>query len=561
MNTSEWDGLGYPAADNHKESFDNEVPGDDSKTPVELSANERVSGSASQAVELVRIAHAHFEFLLGDEGRTYAVDSKLPTVAVEVTKEKFGEALSSLYFDASGKVPSGNSITDALRTLRGQVRNETPKPIHLRVAEHGNGIVLDLGTPDGKCVVIKPGTWHVTDRSPVLFRRNKLGLAFPEPVKGGSLDSLRELLNVDESGFRLLIGWLVSTLKAENPQVILTLTGSQGTAKSTAARFLGRLIDPNEAGLSSQPDSKSDLAVTARAVYVYGLDNVSRMPSWLQDGLCMIATGAAMPTRTKYTDDDLTVFKVKRPIVLTSINPGALQGDIADRMLLVELEPVPEEKRRLESDVIAAFDEALASTLGTLFELVAQVLAKLPEVKLDKHLRMADFTNILAALDMVTGWTTVADFRNANESISREVIDSDSFASAVRDMLNNTPYWQGTCADLLAKLEDGKAHPGFPRNGQGVRNKLDRFKPAFAKEGISVIRLHQSNRGRLYRLERVRAEPIEQNPTTATSLDSTNESQTNPATSKNCTVCNLPLHNSLTKRGESIHPTCHEKEI
>lgn len=555
-NESAWDGLGYPSLDTGTgtELFDSQLPAVNAQIPIELSANERSTGGASQAVELVRIAHAHFEFILGDEGRTYAVDSKLPTVAVEVTKEKFGEAISSLYFDASGKVPSGNAITDALRTLRGQVRNETPKAIHLRVAEYQGSIVLDLGTTDGRCVVINAGEWHVTNRSPVLFRRNKLGLEFPEPQKSGSLDALRSLLNVDESGFRLLIGWIISTLKAENPQVILTLTGSQGTAKSTAARFLGRLIDPNEAGLSSQPDSKSDLAVTARAVYVYGLDNVSRMPSWLQDGLCMIATGAAMPTRTKYTDDDLTVFRVKRPIVLTSINPGALQGDIADRMLLVELEPVPEHKRRLESEVVAAFENALPEILGAVFNLAALVLQKLPEVKLDKHLRMADFTNILAALDMVTGWDTVADFRNANESISREVIDSDSFASAVRDMLNNSAVWQGTCADLLAKLEDGKSHPGFPRNGQGVRNKLDRFKPAFAKEGISVTRLHQSNRGRIYKLERLLDE---------SSVQEITAKKTNPTISAKsqesisvCSVCNLPLHKSLISNGETTHPTC-----
>lgn len=549
-NQDSWNALGYEVQEPEQLSPIPNTEAIDSTVPVELSATERTNSGSSQSVELVRIAHAHFEFLLGDEGRTYAVESKLPSIAVEVTKEKFGEALSSLYFDATGKVPGGNAITDALRTLRGQVRNEVPKPIHLRVAEHNSGIVLDLGTTDGKCVLIENGKWKISERSPILFRRNKLGMAFALPKESGKLDDLRKLLNVDESGFRLIIGWLISTLKAENPQVILTLTGSQGTAKSTAARFLGRLIDPNEAGLSSQPDSKSDLAVTARAVYVYGLDNISRMPSWLQDGLCMIATGAAMPTRTKYTDDDLTVFKIKRPVILTSINPGALQGDIADRMLQVELSPVPEEKRRLESEVLSAFEQALPAISGALFGLAAKVFEKLPQVKLDKHLRMADFTNILAALDMVTGWTTVDDFRTANESISREVIDGDSFASAVRDMLDKNPFWQGTCSDLLAHIEDGKNYPGFPRNGQGVRNKLDRFKPAFAKEGITVTRLHQSNRGRIYRIERI---------TVAQSDDLVTAEVPQPNHSE-CSVCKQPLHESLIRLGTEIHPTCHETE-
>ncbi len=42
--------------------------------------------------------------------------------------------------------------------------------------------------------------------------------------------------------------------------------------------------------------------------------------------------------RRLYENDDLTVRKFRRLVALTSIDPGALRGDLADRIVLFDLE-------------------------------------------------------------------------------------------------------------------------------------------------------------------------------------------------------------------------------
>ena len=59
-------------------------------------------------------------------------------------------------------------------------------------------------------------------------------LRLPLPQQGGSLDALRDLLNVEShADWRLLVGWLLAAFRPTGPYPVLILTGEQGAAKST----------------------------------------------------------------------------------------------------------------------------------------------------------------------------------------------------------------------------------------------------------------------------------------------------------------------------------------
>ena len=80
--------------------------------------------------------------------------------------------------------------------------------------------MLDLGTPDGRAVLISGEGWEIVDESPVLFRRTRLTSPLPIPVPATAptpdgLAQLRGLLNVSESGFQLLVAWLVAALSPD----------------------------------------------------------------------------------------------------------------------------------------------------------------------------------------------------------------------------------------------------------------------------------------------------------------------------------------------------------
>ncbi len=99
---------------------------------------------------------------------------------------------------------------------------------------------------------------------PVRFRRPTGLLPLPYPTRGGDLSALRKLINVkDERDFTLIIAWLLGTLRPDGPYTILCLLGEQGTAKTTLARMLRSLVDPNTLLLRAEPRDEGDLLIAA----------------------------------------------------------------------------------------------------------------------------------------------------------------------------------------------------------------------------------------------------------------------------------------------------------
>ena len=71
-------------------------------------------------------------------------------------------------------------------------------------------------------------------------------------------------MNVTDEGFRLVVAWLTAALRPVGPYPILSLHGEQGSAKSTLARILRLLVDPQACPLLVEPASTRDLMVTGR---------------------------------------------------------------------------------------------------------------------------------------------------------------------------------------------------------------------------------------------------------------------------------------------------------
>jgi hypothetical protein len=310
------------------------------------------------------------------------------------------------------------------------------------------------------------------------------------PVRAAAgLKRLRSLLNVEEAEYRLLIGWLVCALFPDMAHPVLALRGEQGTAKSTAARLLTTLIDPSPAPLRSAPRDLKQWATCAAASWVVTLDNISSIPGWLSDALCRAVTGEAFIDRALYSDDDVTVLSFLRVIALTSIGTGSLAGDLAERMLVVDLQPIPDRRRRSETQVREAFEAARPAIFGALLNQVAAVLARLTGVRLQRLPRMADFARVLAALDEANGWSTLVEYGRGAMRTAAEVLEGDPFAVAVRDFTRGRGRWTGTAKQLLDELpKPDPAVKNWPKDPTRVGHALTRCAPALRQLGIECDR-------------------------------------------------------------------------
>ncbi|PPK94222.1 hypothetical protein CLV92_108124 [Kineococcus xinjiangensis] len=480
----------------------------------------------SQATKLVRLAEESYRLVQGSDGKAYAVDRGGPEIALPLRgRDGLRQRLARTFYAHTGTAPGGSALTDAMGVLEGMAAGRPAVEVALRVASYAPrpdtgsmsgqpgsaGVVLDLGDPTGRVVVIGPGWWGIEDTSPVLFRRTALTSALPVPAMGhrprgvAALAGFRGLLNVDDAGFSLVVGWLLAALVPDIPHPILALLGEQGTAKSTAAKFCVRILDPSPAPLRSAPKDVKSWAVTAAASWTVALDNVSTIPAWFSDTLCKAVTGDGIVDRSLFTDDDVTVLSFRRVIALTSIDAGALAGDLAERMIPVELERIPPQRRRPDADVETDYRATAPLTLAGLLDLLAEVLAALPDVHLPQLPRMADFARLLAALDAVTGWTTLAAYLARAEEANRAVMEADPLATAVRDLLDRQAVgWSGTSTELLATLNDHAPDPrprNWPKNASVLGGSLRRLAPALRASGIEVTE-QRTGAGRFLNLRR-----------------------------------------------------------
>jgi hypothetical protein len=86
--------------------------------------------------------------------------------------------------------------------------------------------------------------------------------------------------------------------------------------------------------------------------------------------------------RQLYTDQDEVLFDAARPVILNGIEDIVTRPDLADRAVFLTLEPIPEERRRPEAELWAAFEAQRPGILGVLLDAVVQGLRRLPETRL-----------------------------------------------------------------------------------------------------------------------------------------------------------------------------------
>ena len=317
--------------------------------------------------------------------------------------------------------------------------------------------------------------------------------SLPTPRSGGTIETLRSLLNVQPNDFVLVVAWLLAALRDRGPYPVLGLSGEQGSAKSTLSGMLRALIDPNTAPLRALPREDRDLFITANNGDVLSFDNVSGLPQWISDTLCRLATGGGFAVWQLYTDQDEVLFDASRPVILNGIEDIVERPDLADRALFLTLEPIPEERRRSEAELWAVFEAERPRILGVLLDAVVAGLKRLPETQLPKLPRMADFTLWATACERAlwsagTFWSAYCD--NRDEAVEG-VLDADPIAAVLRAFMSLQTQWTGTASDLLGALANEAGErivksKNWPVNARSLSGRLRRAAAFLRKVGIEI---------------------------------------------------------------------------
>ena len=467
--------------------------------------DDRPSGRESQATQIVRLALA--------ATATVFHDDDVPYLSVRIGSHDETHPLRSRtarawlvdrFFRDTGKAPGSQALADATNTLEAHALNGTRQRVDVRISPRDAAIYLDLDAPDWRVVEVTGDGWRVIDASPVPFRRPRGLRPLPEPVRGGSIVELRPLLNlVGETDWVLVVAWLLGALRGRGPYPLLIETGEHDAGKSSAARFLRDLVDPNAAPLRGEPRDARDLMIAATNAHILNFDNLSTVSRALSDDLCRLATGGGFSTRALYENREEEIFDAARPVILNGISDLATRPDLVSRGLFISFPPLCDSYRRTEDELKREFSSAQPRILGALLDAVALALSREHAVQLPVLPRMADFARWVVAAEPLCPWPAgrFLEVYAGNRQLALDaVLDGDVVADLARALCD--PHrWSGTATELLAELNaraDKTQQRGrdWLRTPRQIADALRRLAPALRRNGVDA-QFRRAGHGRM----------------------------------------------------------------
>jgi Toprim domain len=336
-----------------------------------------------------RHGEPHACFLARHSGGEHRETHKLRSVG-------FSHWLRLAYYEEKNGAPSSEAMSTANKTLMAKARyGGLRRDIFLRTAALDGKVYVDLADDQWRAIEIDSDGYRVVDDPPVHFRRGGGMLSLPAPSNidpRNGIEKLRELLRLrDARDFVIIVAWLLAALASRGPFAVIIFLGEPGATKSSTAYAVRSIVDPNASALRLKPREPRDVFIAANHGLIVAYNNLSNIPEWLSDTLCVVSEGSGESRRELYSDADESLLYARAPFLLTGIENVVVRSDLAQRTLFVHLASVPNSERLTEDDFKTKFKRAHADILGALCGAVSVGLRREKTLKLPALPRMASF--------------------------------------------------------------------------------------------------------------------------------------------------------------------------
>jgi hypothetical protein len=406
-----------------------------------------------------------------------------------IDSEEFTYYVYEYYRRENDVIPSSQIVDQIVSYCISYAANKGKKgTFSTRIKEQDGSIWINMSR-DNKAIEVTKDGWKLREIPEDVFLITHAGQAcYPEPVEDGDMTILRQHINYsNEDNWKMIVGFILACFREDQEYPILAVTGTEGSAKTTLTNILMSLLDPTHNTAASMPKTEEDIAVAARARHVVAFDNLSKMTLNTSDSLCKLATGLTINQRARYSDRRINQYTVTRPVILNGIPDLSERGDFVRRSMSIFLEPV-----KNKSDVRTVrkkFDKDKCRIFGGILDLLVQALKN--ESKLKITSKFQGYYGLAHWVES-SGAFPKGDFMEAYNRISEEstvsVIDSDSLAGYLTEVMPKINYFEGTFDDFrtkcnLIKTPDKEVFPG---NCKWFLNKLRRIQNPLERAHIKV---------------------------------------------------------------------------
>ena len=400
------------------------------------------------------------------------------TKVLPVRGQKFKNALVRAYTREHGEPPKASLLKQAIEAAIAEADLAKKVEMHLRIAQAEEKVYYNFADGSGSVIEIDSTGWRVCTDAPVCFREYPLTGSQVQQDRYNSVPIAKvfDWINISDPLARVLMEvCLVSSFMPGIKHPLLMLNGHQGSAKTTAARILKKLVDPSAVDVGPLPKTVAEIAQLLSHPHFTVFDNLSEIKPAVSDLLCQAVTGGVFSKRRLYTDEEDVVLRMDGCVAATGINIVAEKADLLDRTILFRLERISEARRKDEATLWAEVKAATPGLLASIFDTVSEAMARLPKIKLRKAHRMADFYKAGIAISQALGYKN-NEFELAMEQNRRNVelaaLEGEPLCEAVAMFMLRKSSWKGTASELLQDLLQTNVAGALPKAPNQLSRKL-----------------------------------------------------------------------------------------
>jgi len=191
----------------------------------------------------------------------------------------------------------------------------------------------------------------------------------------------------------LLLVWLYQQFFPAQTRMLLTLLGTQGSGKTTAARAVGRLLlGPLFQVSHISKDHQDGMVASLTNGLMLCADNLDTRNEWLEDTLCTYSTGSQIERRELYHTNRLVRFTPRAVLMITSRDPHFKRPDVAERILPIHFDKPADTKYVADNKIYEELQTRRPAILGELLTQIAEIADSMEGVEAPSlPFRMADF--------------------------------------------------------------------------------------------------------------------------------------------------------------------------
>lgn len=375
--------------------------------------------------------------IVGESFVNFLLDAAYTFIKSSITKEQIKkEVISHL-------PPAFDQPYQSLSTIN----------LSLRVGNNNNKIYYDIHNPSWDIIEVDETGWRKVKQEKPIFRRNNGQKEQCYPIDENNLEKIFDFLNIREEDQLIFLVNLITYFVPDIPHPIMMFTGKPGVSKTTSCSLVKQLVDPTVVNTQKLPKEDKDLIVSWSSQYVLFYDNVTTLSQDMSNTFCRGVTGEGSVNRKLFSDNDLVFYNLKRCFLINGIDQPGTKADLMQRTILIELDPIPEEKRKTEELLFSEFNKLKPQFLGSIFNCISRAMTIKKTLSIDKLPRLADFAIWGEAISLALGHKPnefLDKFRDKQQQQEKELVKYDALFNVFEHLLSaELPVIEGTASEIL----------------------------------------------------------------------------------------------------------------